>query len=178
MCPMIRRPPGMELALLGFLRKSPQHGYQIHQLLSNPVGLGPIWRLKQSQLYALLTKLEKDGYIWGELEPQETARPPRRMYQLTAIGQAAYRDWLKSPVNVPRLMRQEFLAKYYFALLEGSEQAKALIHLQRPICQKWLKKMKAEKVEPDSFSGSIQQYRIGQIEATLAWLDVCEQSLD
>jgi DNA-binding PadR family transcriptional regulator len=160
----------MEFALLGYLQQGPQHGYQIHQMLSEPTGLGPIWRLKQSQLYALLTKLEKDGYIRGEVEIQEAARPPRRMYQLTAAGRSAYQEWLKSPVNVPRFIRQEFMAKLYFARQEGDEKARALIELQRAICQQWLETIKSEKADRASFSGLLQQYRIGQIEATLNWL--------
>lgn len=168
---MVRRPPGMEIALLGFLRQGPQHGYQIHRRLTDPSGLGLIWRLKQSQLYALLTKLEKDGYIWGELVAQETGRPPRRMYKLTNSGLKAYQSWLKSPVNVPRLMRQEFMAKLYFVNQEEPDQAKLLIDSQRSICQHWLKTMKAPKMEQFTFNGQLQQYRIGQIEATLNWLE-------
>ena len=178
MCPMVRRPPAMELALLGFLRQGPQHGYQIHLLLSDPAGLGPIWRLKQSQLYALLTKLEKDGYIWGELEPQAAAaRPPRRMYQLTITGQTAYQNWLRTPVNVPRLMRQEFMAKYYFARLEGQAQVKVLIDLQRATCLQWLETLYAEQAAESAFSRVVYRYRLGQMEAALAWLDTCQQEL-
>ncbi len=171
MSPMVRRPLGIELSLLGFLKQGPQHGYQIHLQVSDPNGLGPIWRLKQSQLYALLAKLEKDGYIWGELEAQVAARPPRRIYKLTSSGQTTYQDWLQSPVNVPRLMRQEFFAKLYFARQEGQEGARALVDSQRIVCQEWLKTMKAQKIKQGSFKALIQEYRIGQIEATLCWLD-------
>jgi PadR family transcriptional regulator AphA len=175
---MVRRPPGIELALLGFLRESPQHGYQIHQMVSDPNGLGTVWRLKQSQLYALLAKLEKDGFIEGELEIQEEARPPRRIYQLTATGQATYENWLQSPVNVPRLMRQEFMAKLYFARKEGKAQVKILIDSQRQICQKWLDTLPNKDVKSSSFNGLIYQYRIRQIRATLAWLDTCLEESD
>ena len=177
MCPMVRRAPAMELALLGFLRQGPQHGYQIHVLLSDPAGLGPIWRLKQSQLYALLTKLEKDGYIWGELESQAAARPPRRMYQLTITGQTAYQNWLRTPVNVPRLMRQEFMAKYYFARLEGQAQVKVLIETQRAACLQWLETLHTEQAIPSAFSQGVYRYRLGQMQAALAWLDTCQQEL-
>ncbi len=171
MSPMIRRPPGMELALLGFLHQGPAHGYQLHQLVSDPDGLGPIWRLKQSQLYALLMKLEEDGYIRGEIEAQDPARPPRKKYHLTKKGQVAYHNWLQSPVNAHHLMRQEFLAKIFFARQEGQKQSRILIDAQRAACQKWLESISAEAVEPSSFKWSLRQYRIGQIKADLAWLD-------
>lgn len=176
MCPMMRRPPGIELALLGFLRDGPQHGYHIYQSVSDPSGLGQVWRLKQSQLYALLAKLEKDGYIEGELTIQEEARPPRRMYQLTSVGRVAYQNWRQSPVNVPRSMRQEFMAKLYFARQEGKAQVQTLIIAQRQTCQKWVEVLTDKDVEKSSFSELICQYRLGQIRTTLAWLDTLSES--
>lgn len=171
MSPMIRRPPGLELALLGYLHQGPVHGYQLHQLVNDPNGLGPIWRLKQSQLYALLSKLEQAGYIRGEVEPQEAARPPRRMYSLTTNGKAAFQSWLRSPVNAHHQMRQEFMAKLYFARLEGKKQVQDLINAQRAACQKWLEAISAEKAEPASFKWFLRQYRTGQIKADLTWLE-------
>ncbi len=171
MSPMVRRPLGMELALLGFFRQGPVHGYQLHQMLSDPDGLGSVWRLKQSQLYAFLSKLEQDGYIHGEVEPQEPARPPRKIFQLTTMGQAAYEDWLKRPVKAHYLMRQEFMAKIYFARKEGQELGGLLIDAQRAACQKWLESLSSEAVEQGSFKWLLRQYRIGQIQAEIAWLD-------
>ena len=171
MCPMVRRPPGMELALLGYLLQGPVHGYQLHQLVNDPDGLGPIWRLKQSQLYALLSKLEQYGYIRGEVEPQEPARPPRKMYTLTTTGKAAYQSWLGRPVNAHHQMRQEFMAKLYFARLEGEKQVQDLIDAQRATCQKWLESISTETAEPASFKWFLRQYRTGQIKAELSWLE-------
>lgn len=171
MSPMVRRPPGMELALLGFLRQGPVHGYQLHQMVSDPDGLGPIWRLKQSQLYALLTKLEHDGLIRGKIEAQEPARPPRKMYHLSAKGSGAFQIWLQRPVTAHHLIRQEFMAKFFFACREGEDQARILVDAQRDACQYWLDSLSAEAVEPSSFQWYLRQYRIGQIKAELDWLD-------
>ena len=44
MSPMIRQPLTIEYALLGFLRQQPRHGYEIYQQLSDPTGLGLVWR--------------------------------------------------------------------------------------------------------------------------------------
>jgi len=178
MCPMVRRPPGVELALLGFLLYGPQHGYQIHQMVSTPGGLGLIWRIKQSQLYALLAKLEQDGYIFGKLETQDAARPPRRVFQLTTSGKVVFREWLRTPVRAPHLMRQEFMAKYYFARQGGKEQTRLLLDTQRATCRQWLETFKAKKAQSSSFNWQIYQYRAGQIEAMLAWLDACLEKDD
>jgi len=168
---MVRRPPGIELALLGFLRQEAQHAYQIHLMLSHSDGLAPIWKLKQSQLYALLAKLEKDGYIKADVEQQESARPPRRLLHLTRSGHKAFENWVRAPVYVPRLIRQEFMAKYFFALLESSEHAKALVEAQKRVCLDWLNTIKAEKPGEKPFQNALLQYRIGQTTAALNWLE-------
>lgn len=159
------------LALLGYLLQGPVNGYQLHQMVNDPDGLGPIWRLKQSQLYALVSKLEQDGYIRGEIESQEPTRPPRKMYSLTPNGRAAFRSWLRSPVNAHHQMRQEFMAKLYFARLEGEKQVQDIIDAQRAACQKWLESISAEKAEPASFKWFLCQYRTGQIKADISWLE-------
>ena len=93
----------LEYALLGFLYQQPMHGYEIHQKLLTDNGLGLVWQLKQSQLYALLEKLEQRNLITATLQPQD-ARPPRKVLALTPAGQKAFEDWLQVPV--PRGRKQ------------------------------------------------------------------------
>jgi DNA-binding PadR family transcriptional regulator len=174
---MVRRPFGIEIGLLGFFWNEPMYGYQIHQIVSDPQGLGSIWHLKQSQLYSLLTKLEQDGFIRGEIEAPEPGRPPRRMFQITRTGKAVYQNWMQTPVSSHRLMRQEFMAKLYFAHREGEIQARNLVEAQRVLCQKWIEELESEKVESNSFQWQLHQYRIGQISADISWLEHCLPNL-
>ncbi len=176
---MIRLPLTMEHALLGLLRERPRHGYDIHQLLSDPAGLGAIWRLKQSQLYALLAKLETDGFVASTLKPQDT-RPTRKVFRLTKTGREAFLAWVQSPVPHGREMRLDFLAKFYFARREGREVAGQLIELQRATCRDWLE---AQRAQAEALRDShldewiVHRFRIGQLEAILRWLETCEQTL-
>jgi hypothetical protein len=75
-------------------------------------------------------------------------------------------------------MRQEFMAKYYFARQEGKDRASELVDLQRAVCQGWLEKLKPASSEPTSFNWLIYQYRVGQIKAVLAWLDFCQHEYE
>ena len=80
--------PGLEIALLGLLRTHPRHAYELHQLLtegSEPLGI--IWRLKQSNLYALLAKLEEAGYVRRERDATD-----RRRVVIHLIVQPVLRD--------------------------------------------------------------------------------------
>ena len=171
MSPMVRRPPGIEIALLGYLRDGPEHGYQIHQMVSDPAGLGLIWNLKQSQLYSLLTKLEKDGFVSSVIQSQDP-HPPRRVFKLTASGRKVYLDWLTSPVVVMRLIRQEFLAKLFF-LQWDDKSLQLLVDRQKDICQRWLDEFnqQTQKFDRDSFGRLTFQYRISHTESIIAWLD-------
>ena len=136
MSPLLRQPLTVEHALLGFLRERPMHGYEIYQRLAGLAGLGLVWQVKQSHLYAMLDKLEGDGYIAGRQQAQ-AARPPRRIFRLTGAGRKAFRGWLKRPVAHGREIRLEFMAKLFFARREGPEWVDGLIARQKEECADW-----------------------------------------
>ena len=169
----------IELALLGFLRQEPRHGYAIYQELSAPAGLGPVWQIKLSQLYALLGKLEEAGYITATTEPQDN-KPPRKIFHLTAAGTTAYLAWVQNPVLHGRSLRLEFLVKLYFARLEGADAAARLLAAQRAQCRQWLAAgqeiAQAEAARGRHYSLLVHQFRLGQIQAMLAWLDQCAET--
>jgi len=176
---MTRLPLTTEYALLGFLREGPMHGYQIHRRLSDPAGIGLVWRLKRSQLYALLKRLEKDGYVTTVLSPQDR-RPPRNVFQLTRAGEGKFLDWLQSPVLHGREIRLHFLAKLYFAQREGPQVVQRLIERQRSVCQNWLAAQQAIDAPPpgnQSYEWLVHEFRQAQIQAVLTWLDTCQRAL-
>lgn len=179
MSPRNKQTLTIEQSLLGFLRQRPMHGYEIYQQLAASDGLSRVWRLKQSRLYALLGSLEKEGYITATFELQET-RPPRKVFHLTPTGQAAFETWVNSPVQHGRQLRLEFLAKLYFARREGSEVAERLIARQCAACRAWLAEQQrmTETLNPERiFDMLVHRFRIMQIEAMLAWLEACQQTL-
>ena len=179
MSPMIRLPLTTELALLGFLNEQPMYGYEIHQRMSDPSGLGQVWQLKQSQLYALMGKLEEEGFLSSELQMQET-RPARKVFQLTPTGSQVFLNWLHSPVEHSRDMRLDFLVKVYFLRGQGNEALNKLIQKQREMCQGWLK-FQADHSPADQtpplYEWYVRQFRTQQIQAFMTWLDQCQHLL-
>jgi DNA-binding PadR family transcriptional regulator len=170
----------IEHALLGFVYKQPSYGYEIYQQLSVPDELWQVWRMKQSQLYALLAKLEDAGYLSATLQVQE-ARPPRKIYALTERGRTVYERWLSAPVPHGRQMRLEFLTKLYFAHRQHPTHLHTLIAEQTRACQQWLAELRAQAAAtaaPPFFSFAVQQFRRQQIESFLAWLATCQQMID
>jgi len=176
---MVRQPLTIEYAVLGLLQARPLHGYQLHQMLSDPAGLSRVWRVKQARLYALLERLEAEGCISSTLQPQED-RPTRRVYQLTEGGRQAFQKWLDAPIKRPRGMRGEIQAKLYFIQFESSKKRAAFIATQRQICQRWLSEQKTTENHQNTtntYISLVEQFRSGQIQAMLDWLELCEEKL-
>ncbi len=172
-----RQPLGIEHALLGLLEKGPRHGYDLYQELSRPDGMAAVWRLKQAHLYAILARLEQDGYMTASLEAQEP-RPPRKVYDLTAEGRSAFQEWMETPLPRGRQLRNEFLAKLYFAEGEGQETVRRLVAAQRRACAGWDEAKPAMGQEPSTFLGLVGSYRASQVHAIIVWLEACELALD
>lgn len=169
----------VEYALLGFVYERPTHGYEIYQQLTGSQGLWQVWRMKQSQLYALLTKLEDEAYLITTLQPQD-ARPPRKVYALTATGRATFEAWLATPVTHGRQMRLEFLAKLYFAYRQGPTVVAPLLEQQRVACRHWLAELQEQShpaLTTDPFAYAVYQFRITQIESFVTWLLTCQAAL-
>jgi PadR family transcriptional regulator AphA len=167
----------LEYVLLGMLAQQPRHGYELHKELSNLEGLGLIWRIKQAQLYALLDKLESQGFLSARMITTES-HPPRKEYHLTRPGHKVFEIWMLSPVEHGRELRQDFLAKFYFARLLGEETARQVLEAQRKALTRLQTRLENED---DSLSGDqtyekqVYQFRMKQIQAFIEWLDTCMQ---
>ncbi len=165
-------PLTIELALLGYVRGEPLHGYEIYQQLVASGGLGDVWSVKQPLLYAHLKRLEAECLLTGTVEVQSD-RPARRLLAITPAGEAAFAQWLVQPVTRGRDLRLEFLAKLYFARREADAVALRLLGAQDlQLCQ-WLDRLAVRR--HDLPAGAIYErlvidYRCGQVTAALTWL--------
>jgi DNA-binding PadR family transcriptional regulator len=176
---MVKLPLALEHALLGLLWDKPLHAYEIHRSLQEHHALGQIWHLKQSHCYALLGRLEAEGYLASTTEPQGS-RPPRKVLRLTERGRQAFGRWLHEPVTHGRDFRQEFLAKLFFTHQHPDPAVLAqLLSRQRTVTAAQLADLQAQAaaVDPHSFDHAVLQFRIGQIASILAWLESCATTL-
>jgi len=172
-------PLALEYVLLGILDQHPLHGYDLYRAINAIDGIRLIWNLKQSMLYALLDKLEADNLLAGELIAGES-RPSRREYHLTPRGRAAFQAWMNSPVKHGREMRQDFLARLYFALQTGGETAQALIEQQQQLCLQWQQGLKAQyhaAASAADYDRFVLSFRISQVQAMRDWLENCSREL-
>ena len=178
-------PPGkhtlqtIDTILLGLLSRQRMHGYDLFKELARLEGIGMIWRIKQSLVYAILDKLEREGLLEGQRVQGET-RPDRKEYQLTPAGKEVFLQWACHPVQHGREMRQDFLARLYFARFISHKTALDLLEGQRSACKHWLEDFDVaySKMNNDqTFEKLVIQFRIQQTDAMLKWLDTCQNQL-
>jgi len=117
------------------------------------------------------------GLVSVQTEPQPS-RPPRKVYQLTPQGQAAFEEWVHQPTPYLRTIRVEFLARLYFfrrLSLPGLEQ---LVAEQVGVCQEQVARFERLEAEAaDGFRRCVLEFRRGQLEAVIRWLDRCLELL-
>ncbi len=172
-----------EYALLGLLREGPRHGYRLAAAFAPEGRLGIALRLKMSQMYAYLRKLERQGLLLAHDELDTSSHRSRRVFALTAAGERAFDAWLSAPVEATREVRLAFLLKLAFTLDEPAA-ALALIERQRAATADWLARQRSRAAQMAQTTQAVGQandsltitgltlrHRILLSEATLAWLD-------
>jgi PadR family transcriptional regulator, regulatory protein AphA len=164
--------------ILGLLAYRPQHGYQLLDAFNNPEQLGLIWKLSTSQLYAVLKRLERLGWIVGEELISENA--PRRIeYSITKSGSHTLQDWLDNPFpsSSVRRVRVEFPSRLFIAK-KLKRPVLPIIQHQREACLR--DRTRIEELQASISEGvarlSVEMMRY-QLNAVLQWLDHCETTL-
>jgi DNA-binding PadR family transcriptional regulator len=118
--------------------------------------------------------LEEEGLLSSQAE--SSGKHTRRRLSLTPAGEQAFAQWVRSPVEHGRDLRIEFLAKIYFAQQESPTAALELVARQRWATRQRLTELNEQADQQHashSYEWLVLSYRIGQIEAILAWLDTC-----
>lgn len=84
------------LLLLGLLTAQDRHGYEINDFIEH--NLQNVIALKKATAYQLLERLEQHGLVESRIE-QHGHRPSRKVYHLTAAGQARFEVMLTTQLR-------------------------------------------------------------------------------
>ncbi|MGV9565428.1 PadR family transcriptional regulator [Streptomyces sp. NPDC003480] len=94
-------------AVLAALLDGELSGYQLAKAFD--LGVANFWHARPQQLYAELTRLEKDGLIAGRAVVQET-RPTKRLFHVTDAGLAELEEFTAASAK-PSFIRDDLLVK-------------------------------------------------------------------
>ncbi len=167
--------PTPDETILGLLMQKAQHGYQLLEAFADEQALGRVWKLSTSQLYAVLKRLQTQGFITGE-EAYSLDAPPRTVYHITRSGEAYVQAWLGelNPSPSIRRVRVEFLSRLYIARLLH-QPTEVLIRSQKITCLEKRDALAAQRSNADNSFGALAlELEIAQFETILAWITQLE----
>ncbi len=158
--------------LLALLAREPSHGYQLRLRLA--LALGPLaGTLNEGQVYVTLGRLEKSGLVRSQRVDQ-TDRPGRKVYELTAGGRDRLHAWL-TDTSWPKPAPAEFHLKLVAAATAGLADPVQIVDAQRHELLAELREVqRAALAEPEgSVSGLLLEGVVLRLQADLRWLEEC-----
>lgn len=174
MSPRHQQPLQQELALLGFLFDKPRHGYELYQQFCAADAPGAFWQPKQSQFYAMLSRLEQAGYLHSQLDT--SVYPPRKVLHLTSAGRAAFAVWLHTPFPADE-NEQALLTRLFFVQQQGANATQAWLAQQRDSLSQQRTQQEYtlhHLPDPSGYAALVAQWQIQRSDALIAWLDAVQ----
>jgi DNA-binding PadR family transcriptional regulator len=160
--------------ILGLLSLGPRSGYDIKTVVDRSTRF--FWAASYGQIYPELKRLEQDGLVEGEDQPNGGRN--RRVYRLTAAGREALHDWLLgSTVTIE--LRDESLLRLFFADALPHDEALMLLEGRKRGHEEYLEVLRAIQALPGgpdpTFVDLVLRWGIDFNEWGARW---CEEQLE
>jgi len=172
----------VKYAMLGILAEQDLHGYDLKSCFDEKVG--DFWSLNYGQIYSTLDRLEKEDLVTHDRQTQDK-RPDRKIYSITPKGRKELEEWLSSPVNKVRALRDEFFIKLVFMDKRNPAPVLDLIEKQKALYLRQMNRLTHQKValkkQPkklDSLTTELlMDAGLFHAEADIKWLSLCESKI-
>ena len=167
-------------ALLALLNELPSHGYELKTRFSEV--LGPLWPLREAQIYNNLRLLERDGLVALDERDAQRMGADRKLYGLTDAGRVALTAWLESPAPAGRKLKDDFYLKLSILAATGDgDRLWNLLWQQREVVLQRLRDLESALTQAEAsgeaLNAALLEGAILHAEADLSWLDRCEARL-
>jgi DNA-binding PadR family transcriptional regulator len=165
----------MRMPLLALLAKEPAHGYELKSQLEQVFGEAyPTPNI--GQIYVTLQRLERDGLVRSQ-DVVQSARPNKRVYELTDSGREAVLGWIDKTSEGPRV-RDEFFMKLALSKLAGASDQLGLINRQRRHYLTQMRSLSELAVVADRrIPRLLIEGAMLHLQADLDWLQRCQEEL-
>ncbi|NEK87408.1 PadR family transcriptional regulator [Blastococcus saxobsidens] len=159
--------------LLALLERGPSHGYQLRAEFD--AATGATWPLNVGQVYSTLDRLERDGLVVQDGEPDADGRIA---YRITDVGQAELRGWFASPVSAKSAPRDELAIKLALAVTTPGVDVLRVVQTQRTATMTGLQELTRLKTrvhdDVELAWSLVLDSLVFRAEAEIRWLDHCE----
>lgn len=151
---------------LGLLDGGPQHGYGLKHDYDRWFGDGR--QLKFGQVYATLSRLERDG-LASIVAIEAGEGPDRKSYAITPGGVAELEQWLDTPVSPDDQSLGPLYAKVVVALMSG-RSVDEVLDRQRTIHLEAMRRIRAHHAGAEMERQLALDLVIGHLQADLDWI--------
>ncbi|MBZ4320087.1 PadR family transcriptional regulator [Streptomyces huiliensis] len=179
---MSRRSGILEFAVLGLLRESPMHGYELRKRLNT--SLGVFRAFSYGTLYPCLKSLVANGWL---VEEQGSApddakaaslagRRAKIVYRLTAEGKEHFEELL-AHTGPDAWEDEHFAARFAFFGQTSRDVRMRVLEGRRSRLEERLEKMRAslarsrERERLDSYTLELQRHGMESVEREVRWLN-------
>jgi PadR family transcriptional regulator AphA len=179
---MIERKTSTVESLLGVLSLKPMSGYEMRQFMERSTA--NFWSESYGQIYPALKRMLADGLVEVE-EHDGDGHPAKKVYQITAAGEARLRAWLETPAW-PEVRRIEMLLKVFFGSHAPPEMIAEQVRRYRERYVNDLERyLQIEQMLPAIYEGReglpyflmSVRYGIAEAKAIVAWADESLETL-
>ncbi|MEU1049872.1 MULTISPECIES: PadR family transcriptional regulator [unclassified Streptomyces] len=175
---MSRRSGILEFAVLGLLRESPMHGYELRKRLNT--SLGVFRAFSYGTLYPCLKTLVANGWLIeepgnvGEAAASLTGRRAKIVYRLTADGKEHF-EQLLSQTGPDAYEDETFAARFAFFSQTSRDVRMRVLEGRRSRLEERLEKMRASLARTrerlDDYTLELQRHGMESVEREVRWLN-------
>jgi DNA-binding PadR family transcriptional regulator len=176
---MSRRSSVLEFAILGLLRESPMHGYELRKRLNT--SLGVFRAFSYGSLYPCLKSLVSQGWLTEEHPTEEplaaaplVGRRAKIVYRLTAAGKDHFEELLTH--SGPDAWEDEqFGVRFAFFSHTERDVRMRVLEGRRSRLEERLEKMRASLARTrerlDNYTIELQRHGVESVEREVRWLN-------
>ena len=173
---MTKRGDSLELAVLGLLRESPMHGYQLRKRVTTLLGWGRV--LSYGSLYPRLKQMLREGLIAEQPpdadEDRATGRRARIVYTLTPQGSERFTQIL-SATGPSAWDDDTFGVRFAFFAAATTEARIRILEGRRSRLEERLDGVRTalarSRERLDSYTLELQRHQAESVEREVGWLD-------
>ena len=161
----------LELAILGLLKESSMHGYQLKKRLSET--LGSFWQVSYGSLYPALKRLQRRGAVEMTF-PQEDVARRKNVYRITSAGEEMFRELLERAGHEATEDNGFSVRLAFFQYLKPETRIRLLERRRTFLEGRGLdlkRSLQTYKERIDGYTLSLMNHQLAATEADIRWLD-------
>jgi DNA-binding PadR family transcriptional regulator len=162
-------------AILALLSEGPKYGLQLRQEFE--ARTGDVWPLNVGQVYTTLQRLERDGLVESDGEPEES---PQKAFRITPEGEGELAVWLRTPTDLTSPPRDELVIKVLVALRVPGVEVHEVIQVHRrylvELMQEWTR-LKEDEGKFDLALALAVDAELFRLDSVVRWLDAADGRL-